>query len=464
MDRRIKLAAGLLLTAYFCYFARPALTNGFNVDDPMNLYTYYQMSWWELARGLVTFDAAVYRPMGGVLYKAVYDRFGYDPYPLHVALAAILLGNVFLARRVGELAGGTGAGLLCALATAYHPRLPHLLYLPAYLYDVLCFSFYFAALAVYIAGRERDGRIGWRRAAAVLALQAAALQSKEMAATLPAALLLYEALWRGRGKRQWLPALLVLALTAVFLFAKSRGPEALSNLPEYRPVLSVGHVMGEQARYLNELFFVRYERPFFTPWRTAALWTALLALAAAVRRPRLAWAVALAAASPMPVAVLSGRGGACLYIPLAFWALAAAMLAAEASAALARAAAPDRRRPLVAAALLLVLAVVYGRMVVRRNRETPAAMAQPTLLGWRIASEVRRVLPRPRPRSQVLYLTDVADVHDTLFISELLWGDRSVHVRLQHASRLPPEEIDKMDYLLEFDSGQRLRLVRGPDR
>jgi hypothetical protein len=459
------------IIAYFCYLAWPALFNGFNVDDPMNMWQYWRLGWGDLIRGAVLFFTTEYRPVGGLFYKILYGLFGFNPLPFHVAITALMLLNTYLGWRLGKLLSGSAlTGGLCALAVAYHPRMPHLLYLPAFVYDVLCFTFYFLALNTYLAARRSGAQVTRGRFAAFVVLYAAALGSKEMAVTLPFAMLLYELLWHAPGGfrrdaiirwlRNAMPVWVAGLMTVVYIVGKSVGADALSQLPGYRPILTWSHVMGEQTSYLNEILYAPFEAPFFTISRTLLLWAAMVAVAVISENRVLRWASVFVIVAPLPVAVLPGRGAACLYIPLAGWALYAAALLVE----LCRRASGLpllRLRPTLSAALLCAIGVAaFVRLTLRHNVGMPRYMAEPTKLTMHVAHEVRRVLPRPKPGASAIFLTDVSESFDTHFIAELVWGDPSVHVLLQHFSKLAPAEIESLDYVFEFSPDGKLRMLK----
>jgi hypothetical protein len=381
--------------------------------------------------------------------------------------------NVFLVRRLAErITGSMPAGFLCALAATYHTRLSPLYYLPSFIYDVMCFAFYLSALNAYLAGRSRGCPISGKRLAAVLALYVGALDSKEMAVSLPVVLLLYEAIFHPPGGRRWAdlrpwlhhparPALIMGLMTALFIAGKSIGPGALHNVPGYRTTFTVQHILTEQSKYLNEILYIQWDHPFFTPVRTVLLWTAIVLVAILARKRHLAWAVLAAALTPMPIAVLN-RGGACLYIPLAFWSLIVVTLVLLVSDFASRLVPAGMARTAVAGVLVAAAVAGFVRLTLREHRHVPAAMAIPTMQGKHVAAEVRRVIPHPRPGSRALYLNDLTDAWDTYFITELVWGDRTCQANLQHQQRFPPSELDRMDYLLEFAPDRTLRIVRGP--
>jgi len=100
-----------------------------------------------------------------------------------------------------------------------------------FIYDILCFTFYFLAFNYYLTIRARGLRLKIWQVAVFLLLYIGALESKEMAVTLPAILLLYEALWHAPGRWSWrsvwrwvgteaLPPLVAGAVTLVYILAR----------------------------------------------------------------------------------------------------------------------------------------------------------------------------------------------------------------------------------------------------
>src|SRR6266478_8647244 len=96
------------------------------------------------------------------------------------------------------LACSRSVAFLAVLALCYHAQLADLVFIGSFIYDVLCGFFYFAALTYYIHIREKGRSLRSTEFAAFLALYICALNSKEMAVTLPVIVLIYEALRRPR--------------------------------------------------------------------------------------------------------------------------------------------------------------------------------------------------------------------------------------------------------------------------
>jgi hypothetical protein len=80
--------------------------------------------------------------------------------------------------------------------------LADLYYSTGSVYDLLCFTFYYAAFLSYLRFRAKASPLGWRHILVVLFLYLCALAAKEMAVTLPLFLLLYELLHQP-PRRTW---------------------------------------------------------------------------------------------------------------------------------------------------------------------------------------------------------------------------------------------------------------------
>ena len=287
--------------------------------------------------------------MAGLFYLPLLQGFGLNPIPYHAVMLAILLGNLYLmyrfARRIG--CGELQAGL-ATLIVAYHAGLSMLYYNTAFIYDVLCFSFYMGAFLCYARVRAQGRLLRGSETALVMGLYLCALDSKEMALTLPIVLLAYEwiyhpgdgrpAAWTPREIARWLrgPGRVMLycaALNLVYLYGKAFGPDALMQSPAYRPELSLHRVFAFEKTAMGDLFLAWGS----FSWRgVVAVWVLLAWLAWRRPRPVLRFCWVFLMLTPLPLAVLEGRGAACLYIPLAGWAVFAAVVLTDVAGAAAR--------------------------------------------------------------------------------------------------------------------------------
>src|SRR4030095_13261356 len=225
-----------VLIAYFLHFALPALRGGFREDEMMNMGICWQAGafksllanivFWKVfyVAGVALYDLPLYlyRPGGALYYLPVYRFFGLDPLPYRIVQVSILAASIpmvyYLSRR---LAFSRLIAFLTVLALCYHPRLSGLVFVGAFIYDVLCGFFYFAALAYYIHIREKDVSLRPLQLLGFLVLYVWALNCKEMAVTLPAIILTYEFLksprWPGwKAFLQWIRAYAAPSLIAGF--------------------------------------------------------------------------------------------------------------------------------------------------------------------------------------------------------------------------------------------------------
>jgi hypothetical protein len=111
-----------------------------------------------------------------------------------------------------------------------------------------------------------------REWALLLLLYVAALDSKELAVTLPLAFGFYELIWhspRGgwNGALRWIvqegrAMALTGLITIPYVIGKLTGEGSLATNPLYRPEISFHRYMGTFRLYLNVLF---YQQQFFGP-------------------------------------------------------------------------------------------------------------------------------------------------------------------------------------------------------
>jgi hypothetical protein len=469
---RRRLAAASFLAAYFVYFSWDSLQVPFSSDDLMNLDFYWKRGWAWIAGAQFPLWHGFYRPMGGVFYLPLFQAFGLNPAPYHAVAMLLLLANAYLLYRLAKVLGaGELAAALAALIVCYHAGLSALYYYTGFVYDVLCFSFYVGALVLYAGVRQRGRLLSAWETAAFLALFLCALNSKEMAATLPPILLVYEwiyhrpSLGSGRGLPAgllgWLRgpgrvALCGAAMSLLSLYGKLFGPDPLLSAAGYRPTFSLHQVQQFQTAALSDLLLNRH----YSGWvGILATWVLLLYLALRRNRPvlRFCWWFVLIA--ELPVEFLEHRTGANLYVPLAGMAIFGAVIFADLARWIASGPAGPRR---VALAMIVAAGVYFWAHRNHYLKEwlVRPAMARTGKLPWQTVQQFRALHPQVAPGSHVAILNDPVEPNDplngleTYFIAELWFRDRSVTVYLQRLNHLPPEELARMDHLFAFEKGQ----------
>ena len=468
--RRLAFAAFLL--AYFLYFTYDGLRVHFAVDDIGNMAHYYRGGPLALAISQFTLWRGDYRPMGGLFYVPILTFAGLNPVPYQAALLAILLANVYLVYRFAlRLGCGQLAAGLAALVVSYHAGLHNLYYNAACVYDVLCCFFYLGALVYYLRIRQAGRLPGGRQTALFLALFLCALNSKEMAVTLPPMLLVYEwthhrpALPDRSALLAWLRgparvALLAAALTALDIYGKVFAPDALAGAEAYHPVFILRRVRDFQRLSLGDLLF-----GWGSGWGgILLLWAVLAYLAWRRDRPVLRFVWWFMLLTPLPIEFLVGRSQACLYIPLVGWAVFGAVIfldLAEALAGVLEAEPWGRRLGRGGVVALLVAVAIF--FWARQNRQYKRTYAEPVMasLGhesWDVIQQFRAVNPRVRPGSKVAFLDDPFHSWDMLFVAELWFRDRTLDIHVERHGPLTPQELARTDSIFTFDHGKLVQL------
>jgi hypothetical protein len=445
-----RLATAALLSAYFLFFARDGLSARWAADDMMNLYGAWKPGPWKLLLSQFTLWRGEYRPMGGAFYAALFPWFGLDPLPYRVAILLILGLNVWLAYRAARLLGCHRiAATIAAAVISYHAGLGALHYNTDVIYDILCFTFYIGALAYYVSIRRRGRLPRAKETVVFFALFLCALNSKEMAVTLPVVLLAYEALyhtperWNWPQIRAWLfgPGRIALggaALNLLYIYGKKFGPDPLMNHPAYRPVFSLKRLVEFQTVSTGELFF---RNPVST-LGLLALWTALTWLAWREDRPLLRFCWAFMLLAPLPTEFLHGRYQASLYIQLFGWAIFASVIFVDLASGIARFLTRPRFLRGTERIVLAVILALALRSWARLNYRIHGDYIRPAMAGQapltaEVIQQFQTLKPRVPPHSQVVFLKDPFPDSDMGFIASLCFGDRSVNVHLQRQSQLP---------------------------
>ena len=355
---------------------------------------------------------------------------------------------------------------------AYHAALAELFYRTSTIYDILCFFFYLSALTYYIRIRAANRILGVRQLVVVLLLMAAALNSKEMAVTLPFLILAWEAFYRPPGSwtsystlswlwRQNRAALIGFAIDAIYILGHRYGTDPLMKMESYRPVITFGRAITFHRNALAELLYLSDP---LTPVTLSAL--AILVTYAAWRRPRpdlrFYWCWILL--TVLPIEFLQGRTQFCLYLPLVGWALFAATtfvdMAVAVSQWLGREPLFRRVRPgHIRAALFFmgVIALAAATLQQKRSVVAPRLAAHGTRT-WSIIQQLKALDLRPRLEDRIIILNDPYEGWDMLFIAELTFRQPGVKIWLQNKSMLPPAEIAAMDHVLSFENSKLVLL------
>lgn len=495
------------LIAYFLYFALPALRAGFREDEMMNMGICWcagalktllaNIVFWKLflcpGDALYYLPLYLYRPGGALYYLPLYHFFELDPLPYRIAQISILAASIplvyYLSRR---LASSRSIAFLAVLALCYHPRLASLVFVGAFIYDVLCGFFYFAASAYYIHIREKELSLRPLQLLGFLVLYVCALNCKEMAVTLPVIVLIYEFL-KSPGWPDWkaflrwirsyaAPSLIAGLLTVFYIYGKTHGSGSLASLDPYRPMYSWHNFTASNAKFVGELLFAGHT---ITPTTLLILW-ALVFIYAFIRRDRMLqlmafWIVIV----PLPVAfIVPMRGDAPLYLLLFGWAMIFAKVAFDLITLISKSSIFVGKAVGAGAATGAIIAGTASRMSSRVFRVVATLVVALALAGFtqrenqrlrvpllRVGAKTSHVIQafrslglRPLHGSRILLLLKenlFQNKWNAFFIASLVWNDHSLRIWVERADELTPQQQANVDYIISL-SEFNADVIRAP--
>jgi hypothetical protein len=462
--------AVVFVAGYFGYHWSDSLRTEFTADDLMNCHRAYFRPWRALAADNLLFfrPTPVYRPFPALAYKAFFAAWGFDLSALRILLLIAAAMNVCLVGIVtSQLAGRREAGLLSALLFAWHEQYAPFLYNTGQIYDIFCFLFYFAALAWCFARREEPH--GARGLLVVVALLVPALNSKEMAVSLPIMILLWQVLVRLRNRsvvrsvrfwfREGRMVLVTAAVVLVFLLGRMRGPESLSRVDAYRPEISVANYFTSVGYYLSDVI---YHKVNLGPGAAAVVLAALLAVAAALRSGPLVWSWALWAVGILPLAFIPHRGLAAAVIPYAGLVMYAAVLLVHGrSKVLETMEGQGIRAQLGSQVVLFIAAAAFALKAHGQAWDFRRALSENEYVPIRIAREqLQAMYPSPAPATRLLFVSDpFGETYDIVFLVHLSY--RSDKIAVDQLGRLKPApDFASYDHVVEWCDGRFRELMR----
>jgi hypothetical protein len=511
----IDLACVTVLVGYFLYFALPSLRGGFGADEPMNMYFYWHPGILRCLWANVCFWSDFYRPAGALYYLPLYHFFYLNPEPYRIVQVSIVGASIPIIYWLCRLlTSSRSVAFLAAIVVSYHADLANLVFRGSMIYDALCGLFYFGALAYYLHVRDKGINLRPPQVAIFLLLYICALNSKEMAVSLPLIALIYEVLkcsdlanWKLFVRRNWrsaVPPLIAGVLTAIYIYGKTHGSNSMITHEAYRPQYSWHTFLASNAEFVSELRFDHRPIP------TAALlflWAGVF-IYAFVRRDRtlqlMAFWVILV---PLPIAFIHPiRGGACLYLLLFAWAVIFAKVVSDLivlllrystalgqcvgvgaamRAAIGAAASHRARSAAIGAAVGAVMGGCAAKLPPRKFRAfavTLVVFGIATVTQWenqrlgRIpgilesgqrtvhAIETFRSLSlQPVSGSNILLKSRFPFKNEwtPLFIASLVWNDHSLQIWLDGKNKLSRQQLAKVNYVVAFSESET-RLVHGP--
>jgi hypothetical protein len=495
-----------LLIAYFLHFSLPALRVSFREDEMMNMGICWRAGtlksflanivFWKVfcipGGALYDLPLYLYRPGGALYYLPLYHFFELNPFPYRVVQISILAASIPLAYYLSRrLASSRSIAFLAVLALCYHPRLGSLVFVGAFIYDVLCGFFYFAALAYYIHIREKKASLRPLQLLGFLVLYVCALNCKEMAVTLPVIVLVYELLkspswpdWKAflRWIRSYAaPSLIAGLLTVFYIYGKTHGSGSLASLDPYRPKYSWHNFTASNAKFVGELLFAG---DTITPATLLLLW-AFVFIYAFIRRDRMLqlmafWIVIV----PLPLAfIVPMRGDAPLYLLLFGWAMIFAKITFDLISLISKFSASVGTRILAAAGATvgdasselslrvfriiatLLVALALAVFTQRENQRLSAPWLSVGTKTSHVIQTFRSLGLRPIHGSRILLLLKenlFQNKWNAFFIASLVWNDHSLRIWVERADELTPQQQANVDYLISL-SEFNADVIRSPE-
>lgn len=467
MSSRARSAwAAIFLAVWFLGQTWRGIFVDFTEDDLMNMYFGWRVPPWKLFLANLTPFTSTYRPVGSTFYHIMYSVAGLHALPFRIACYAVMLLNLWLVYRVARLlTGSEWTALLCALIFSYHKRLFALLVNTGTIYDLLCLTFFLLTLAFYVSTRRRTGNVSGWHLLGFYALFTLAMNSKEMAASLPPILLAYELIYhpeslkRGFGwlwdrRAIWMAA----AMTVIaFRFRQIRGSSFFGN-PDYGLHFTVAQYFSTTRPLLAELFFL--EQNAFTAAETVAIFAAALALGLILRNRAMTLGAAIAILAPLPINFIVWRGFFVMYVPLFGWALFfAALLIGAADALHRRVHWKVNPAAVVFAAVAVILFVVQERDDFWRFSYPRAREERIHRLRKDVATLKESLGSKPKPR-RVLFLNQAVepDGYMPLFVVRLLYRDPDIEIDSAIGSRAPqPVKPETYDLVVDYCQGRYVK-------
>ena len=150
-----RIAGALLIAAFFYAFQKRVLKAHFGPDEMMNIYGVWHPPLWKVVLADVAFWSSFVRPMAALYYLPLFHFFKLDPVPYSVVRIVMLgVNTVVFYKLARALSGSWWVAVLAAFPVAYQANLGNLAFDGAFIYDVLCGGFFFAALLYYVHARR----------------------------------------------------------------------------------------------------------------------------------------------------------------------------------------------------------------------------------------------------------------------------------------------------------------------
>ena len=336
--------------------------------------------------------------------------------------------------------------LLATALVTYHAWLVNLYYSTGTIYELLCFGFYFAAFDYYLGIRQAGKTLRFRQWVWFLALYICALNSKELAVTLPLCLLCYEWLWHGRNASARGVAISAF-VTLPYVIGKLTGPDSLAANPLYRPAISAARYLHTFHLYLNVL---SYQDHFWRDANTILLVVAMLAVGIWQRSRPLLFAWCFVLFSVLPFIFVPHYSGFFLYLPMAGWALyfATAMEMIRVRFA----------SRIAAVVVVVVVALALAPLHARESRRSMQVFTSADLPTTETIAQLGRVQPSLPQGAYLFFESDPfpPKTFSLVFLVRLFYDDMTIQAA--RANDGDPEEGGHFDAVFRWDEGKLVKV------
>ena len=468
LERILSLAAGVALFAWFIFLIRGGLSSWFDADDLMNISYYWIRPWPALFKANLAFWSSYYRPGGGMFYRPLFALFAFHPLPFRIGVLVLLSLNFGLTAIVAWQLTGSRWATLVSLLLLINPAFAVAYFDTGTIYDILAFTFFWSAFALYVRLRREGRPLGWRGLAGVLCLFVGALDAKEISVTFPFAVAFYELCWHSpascRPGKLWLwtwhegrLACIGGLFDIVYILGKRSGADSLWQVSSYHPHFSVAAYFESQQHYLRELI---YHPLTISSLQIALVLMAMLAVAIFSRRRCLPWSVGFIAVSILPLAFIPGRGGFAYLVPSIGWAVYVSGLLDWLLEKLVIWPVWLRATlQIFLLALMIAKMAPWQRKWIEMHGHAEHEM-QARYLGY--INQIHALIPAPRRGAHILLLSDAErrDDWDVYFLTRLYYGDPTMEVDRMTVLKERHVQVDpkNYDYVLDW-VGNRFILV-----
>ncbi len=429
--------SALFILSFFLFFSYSGLLAYFTFDDGTTVIACLHLletSFWRDLLHILTVFTVAFRPLTTLFWRPLYAMFGFSPLPYRIVLHLLLIVNIgltyVLARRL-EMTRGAAA--LATLVFCYNASTSALYYDTCLVGDVICFLFYILAAVIYIDGRRTGSPLGWGRIAGVMITYFLALDSKELAVTLPGILVIYEVTYRrqdfgDKRKMLWVASVPAAMLVAGAIYLKVKVAD-MSHNPSYSPHVTTGFMLKNLGFYLQQLLYLPNNS--VSPVNACLMVGAMIAIGALLRSRAAVFGILFFVAALVPVAVIESRTGYAAYIP--YFGLAVAVGAVLSGVF-------GRFGRFSAVTLFVVMAALLGwaHLVRRMPANGYFEWDKPKLVT--LMNDFKRTIPEFPPNARVLLIDKVWEPDwGPMFLLRLMYHDNSIWVDRPGNMNRPPD-------------------------